>query len=68
MGVVVGVSVAVGKGVIVAVGMDDTVGVCVAVGAGAIDVQDERMKANRKRTRLGGVILFRMGSILPLVT
>ena len=65
MGVVVGVSVAVGKGVMVAVGMDDAVGVI--VGAGVKAAQDERVKASSKRTRMGGVILFRMGCILPLV-
>ena len=67
VGVGIGVSVAVGKGVApaVAMGMDDAVGVI--AGAGVKDAQDERVKASSKRTRMGGVILFRMGCILPLV-
>ena len=62
-GVLVGVSVAVGKGVTVAVGLGGAVGVL--VGAGAIDEQEEKMSAKRKR--LEGAVLFRMGCILPLV-
>jgi hypothetical protein len=65
MGVVVGVDVAVGKGVTVAVGMADAVGV--SVGSRTGDVQDVKVKTNRISTRMGGVVMFRMGCILPLV-
>ena len=65
MGVLVGVGVAVGKGVTVAMGMTDAVGVI--VGAGTAGVQDVKVKANRKRTRMDGVVMVRMGCILPLV-
>jgi hypothetical protein len=57
-----GVCVAVGKGARVAVRIKDAVGV--TVGAGAKDVQDERINVNRKRTRMDRVNLFRMGCIL----
>jgi hypothetical protein len=65
VGVAVGASVSVGKGVLVAEGTADTVGVL--VGAGARDVQDARVNIARNRIRMNGLILFRMGCILPLV-
>jgi hypothetical protein len=63
MGVVVGnMGVAVRKGVLVAVGINDAVGI--TVGAGAKDLQDERINVKRKKARMDGVNLFRMGCIL----
>lgn len=60
-----GVNVAVGIGVMV----DVTVGVNVGVevGAGAREVHAERIKTGMNNASKGGVILFRMGNILPLV-
>jgi hypothetical protein len=54
----VGTGVLVGKGVRVAVGIKDAVGV--TVGAGAKDVQDEKINVNRKSTRMDEVNLFLM--------
>jgi hypothetical protein len=63
VGVAVGnIGVAVEIGVLVALGINDAIGV--TVGVGAKDVQDERINVNRKRTRMDGVNLFRMGCIL----
>jgi hypothetical protein len=67
MDVAVGdMGVAVEKGVLVATGAKDVVGV--AVGVLSKDVQDERINGNRKKARMDGVNLFRMGCILPLVS
>jgi hypothetical protein len=60
-----GVAVAAGRGVMVAVGTMVAVGVI--VGWGAKDEQDERTNVKRKIARLDEVNLFRMGCILPLV-
>jgi hypothetical protein len=62
-GVAVGnMGVAVEKGVLVALGINDAIGV--TVGVEEKDVQDEKINMNRKRTRMDGVNLFRMGCIL----
>lgn len=62
----VGVSVAVGKGVIVAVGMEDTVGVSVEAGKGINDLQEEKNERRKmERTMREMVVLFRMDCILP---
>jgi hypothetical protein len=67
MDVAVGnMGVAVEKGVLVATGAKDVV--AVAVGVLSKDAQDERINGNRKKARMDGVNLFRMGCILPLVS
>jgi hypothetical protein len=66
MGVTVGsIGVAVGKGVVVAAGVNDAAGM--DVGVEAKDVQEEKINVNRKKAGMDGVNLFRMGCILPLV-
>ena len=63
VGVAVGnMGVAVEKGVLVSTGVKDAVDV--AIGAGAKDVQEERINVNRKRTGMDGMNLFRMDCIL----
>jgi hypothetical protein len=62
IGVSVGMGVAVENGVLVAAGVKDAVGV--TVGSEAKDLQDEKINVNRKRARIDGVNLFRMGCIL----
>jgi len=64
-GVAVGMGVSVGTGVTVAEGKADAVGV--PVGAGASDEQDERINITRRGVKMNGLVLFRMGCILPLV-
>jgi len=55
-----------GKGVMVAVGVDETVGV--EVGTGEKAVQETKKERRKKERCLSeGTVLFRMGCILPLV-